>query len=327
MLLYPRRWLRQLKPTFFTLICIGVLILLRNLAYDNSVYQSISLHQKMEYQIFSSFYQKDESVRRVFRKKVAHLNELGLSNIHDNTPAQDDIRKLPLTYKYLKDSLDAVIMNGYNIVGDATTAAIIPLLTGKTETELPEVRKNQLTSGFVDDYPLIWNKFRSKGYATLFAEDSPSLAVFNLRFNGFYTAPTDHYMRPFWQATVQFPNPTHCNRDVHFLPLFGFLLSFLLLLYTIQLITGIHFLLWFSLFLSLHNSTCNRGIYFLPLWISIFFSLHNSTCNRGICFLLWFSFFFKCRLNPQLINFSASSIWGSRTGILLVIFLVRSCLG
>lgn len=112
-------------------------------------------------------------------------------------------RKLPLTYSYLKDSLDAVIMNGYNIVGDATTAAIIPLLTGKTETELPEVRKNQLASGFVDDYPLIWNKYRSKGYATLFAEDSPSLAVFNLRFNGFYTAPTDHYMRPFWQAVSE----------------------------------------------------------------------------------------------------------------------------
>ena len=91
MLLNPRRWLRQLKPTFFTLICIGALILLRNLAYDNSVYQSISLHQKMEYQIFSSFYQKDESVRRVFRKKVAHLNELGLSNVHDNIPVQDDI--------------------------------------------------------------------------------------------------------------------------------------------------------------------------------------------------------------------------------------------
>lgn len=77
------------------------------------------------------------------------------------------------------------------------------IFTGKTETELPEVRKNQLTSGFVDDYPLIWNKFRSKGYATLFAEDSPSLAVFNLRFNGFYTAPTDHYMRPFWQAVSE----------------------------------------------------------------------------------------------------------------------------
>ncbi|CAE1309023.1 unnamed protein product [Acanthosepion pharaonis] len=109
-------------------------------------------------------------------------------------------------------------------------------------------------------------------------------------------------------SRFRFPNPTHCNRDVHFLPLFGFLLSFLLLLYTIQLITEVYTFFSGFLFLSLHNSTCNRGIYFLPLWISVFFSLHNSTCNRDICFLLWFPFFFKRRLNPQRITFSASSI-------------------
>lgn len=40
-------------------------------------------------------------------------------------------RKLPKTYAYLKSSLDTFILNGYNIVGDATTAAMIPLLTGK----------------------------------------------------------------------------------------------------------------------------------------------------------------------------------------------------
>ncbi|CAE1283263.1 unnamed protein product [Acanthosepion pharaonis] len=56
---------------------------------------------------------------------------------------------------------------------------------------------------------------------------------------GFFDPPSnDHYVH--FLATVQFPNPTHCNRDVHFLPLFGFLLSFLLLLYTIQLITEVY---------------------------------------------------------------------------------------
>lgn len=39
-------------------------------------------------------------------------------------------RKLPLTYNLLKNKLDAAIMDGYNIVGDATTAALIPILTG-----------------------------------------------------------------------------------------------------------------------------------------------------------------------------------------------------
>lgn len=39
-------------------------------------------------------------------------------------------RKMPKTYEYLKKTLGAVILNSYNIVGDATTAALIPMLTG-----------------------------------------------------------------------------------------------------------------------------------------------------------------------------------------------------
>ncbi|KAK3605767.1 hypothetical protein CHS0354_033969 [Potamilus streckersoni] len=109
-------------------------------------------------------------------------------------------RKLPKTYSYLKDSLGSVILNGYNIVGDATTAALIPMLTGKTETELPDVRKKAMGSGPLDQYPLIWKDFRHHGYVTMFAEDEPSIGAFNLRLNGFKNQPTDHYMRQFWQA-------------------------------------------------------------------------------------------------------------------------------
>lgn len=74
------------------------------------------------------------------------------------------------------------------------------LPAGKTELELPEVRRSQEGSYYVDSYPMIWNDFRKKGYVTMFAEDEPSIGTFNLRFNGFKESPTDHYMRPFWQA-------------------------------------------------------------------------------------------------------------------------------
>jgi hypothetical protein len=40
-------------------------------------------------------------------------------------------RKMPKTYAYLKEELGAAILENYNIVGDATTAALIPMLTGK----------------------------------------------------------------------------------------------------------------------------------------------------------------------------------------------------
>jgi hypothetical protein len=40
--------------------------------------------------------------------------------------------------------------------------------SGKTEMELPEVRKDEIDSKNVDSYPLIWKKFKDHGYATLF---------------------------------------------------------------------------------------------------------------------------------------------------------------
>ena len=39
-------------------------------------------------------------------------------------------RHLPKTYAYLMDTLKAVILDSYNIVGDGSTVAIIPILTG-----------------------------------------------------------------------------------------------------------------------------------------------------------------------------------------------------
>ena len=45
-------------------------------------------------------------------------------------------RKLPKTYAYLKNDLDAVIMKGYNVVGDDSPAALIPILTGKSHNSV-----------------------------------------------------------------------------------------------------------------------------------------------------------------------------------------------
>ncbi|KAI8503931.1 hypothetical protein Bbelb_179990 [Branchiostoma belcheri] len=147
------------------------------------------------------------------KQKLLKDTALGLNVLmfgFDSTSRLNFIRKLPKTYKYMTEILDSVVLTGYNIIGDATTAALIPMLTGQTEIELPEVRKNQDVSHSVDIYPLVWKEFKKNGYATLFAEDQPTMSVFNLRLNGFEKQPTDHYMRPFW-LEVDYSELAHGN--------------------------------------------------------------------------------------------------------------------
>lgn len=72
-----------------------------------------------------------------------------------------------------------------------------------------------MESGYVDSYPLIWNNYKKGGYVTMFAEDEPSIGVFNLRLNGFQDQPTDHYMRPFWlslwNSDIRQDSPRYCS--------------------------------------------------------------------------------------------------------------------
>lgn len=108
------------------------------------------------------------------------------------------IRKLPKTYKYLKENLKAFVLEGYNIVGDGTPQALIPILTGFTEAELPETRKRMKNATFVDVYPFVWKNFSTSGYVTAWAEEQPTLGTFTYRLKGFKEQPTDHSMRTFF---------------------------------------------------------------------------------------------------------------------------------
>lgn len=108
------------------------------------------------------------------------------------------IRKLPKTYNYLTNTLNGHLLQGYNIVGDGTPQALIPILTGRTELELPETRKRIRKSEYVNSYPMIWNDYKKNGYVTAFNEDLPSTGIFTYRLNGFKERPTDHYLRPFY---------------------------------------------------------------------------------------------------------------------------------
>ena len=110
------------------------------------------------------------------------------------------IRKLPNAYDFITTTLKGDVLHGYNIVGDGTPQALIPLLTGFTELELPETRRRMSGSTSVNIYPMIWKSYKEQGYVTAFNEDVPNIGTFTYRLNGFSTQPTDHYMRTYYLA-------------------------------------------------------------------------------------------------------------------------------
>ncbi|XP_073966009.1 uncharacterized protein isoform X2 [Choristoneura fumiferana] len=116
----------------------------------------------------------------------------------DTTARNGFIRRMPKSWKVLNEELGAVVMEGYNIVGDGTPAALFPMLTGKTELELPDVRKSRRNNGTMDTFPFIFYKLKEDGYRTAYFEDSPAIGTFQYRFNGFANQPADHYLRAFY---------------------------------------------------------------------------------------------------------------------------------
>lgn len=112
---------------------------------------------------------------------------------------------LPKSYEYMVKQ-GFIVQKGYNIVGDGTPQALLPILTGKKETELPESRRGFPNASFVDVFPWIWKQYKKAGYVTQWAEDMQSIGTFQLRMLGFKQPPVDHYMRVFYLEAERYYN-------------------------------------------------------------------------------------------------------------------------
>ena len=122
------------------------------------------------------------------------------------------LRKLRKTQDYFVNVLKGEMLKGYNIVGDGTPQALLPILTGMTEPELPEARRGKANAKPVDGHPWIWNDFKKAGYVTQWVEDMASIGTFHYRMLGFKNQPTDHNMRVFYMEAEKLyrKNPAYC---------------------------------------------------------------------------------------------------------------------
>ncbi|GIX88799.1 uncharacterized protein CEXT_480221 [Caerostris extrusa] len=85
----------------------------------------------------------------------------------------------------------AFYTNRMTKIGDNTFPNLGAILTGKSVfgNELPKIED---PAGTYDGWPCLWKNFSKSGYATLFAEDRPDIAIDNLRINqGRLTTPYD----------------------------------------------------------------------------------------------------------------------------------------
>ncbi|XP_071481443.1 uncharacterized protein [Diadema antillarum] len=165
---------------------------------------------------------------RAKNKQRRTTSGLGLNVIMlgmDSTSRMNAIRNIPKSLAYMEEELQAVFLNSYNIVGDATTGALIPILTGKFESELPNTERGG--GAPVNVYPLVWKEFEQAGYVTMFAEDRPDLSLFNYRLTGFKEQPTDYYMRTFWREMDAYKNGYCLGPDPVHIVMFRYLQDFM----------------------------------------------------------------------------------------------------
>ena len=94
---------------------------------------------------------KPDVLTRPAKKGLASVNVIMIGL--DSTAHSHFQRKLGQVYEFLKNDLKSFIFNGYSIVGDGTTPALLALLTGRKEEELPEGR-HRYNQRFLNHYYL-----------------------------------------------------------------------------------------------------------------------------------------------------------------------------
>lgn len=100
-------------------------------------------------------------------------------------------RHLVKTGQYVRETLKAYELFGYNKVGLNSYPNQTPLLTGLSGDEATKI----CGKSFYDDLVFLWDLYREKGYRTVFYEEQPKYGLYTYNAKGLKHSPTDYYMR------------------------------------------------------------------------------------------------------------------------------------
>lgn len=120
----------------------------------------------------------DLDINQLNRLKTSQCKPLNIILLsYDSISRVSWFKRLPKTADYILNEMKFNLLYGQSILGDGTPACMIPLLTGKTEEELPSALKSDPNGKFVDQvYPFIWNELHPRGYMSYQMEDWPQVS-------------------------------------------------------------------------------------------------------------------------------------------------------
>lgn len=175
-----------IKDEFFEVLCEGKSKINKKYYKYENIYAQI-IRKESQKQINQDFNGA---------KNCKPLNVIMIS--YDSVSRISWLKRMQKTTDYMLNTMRFDILSGLNIIGDGTPAALIPILTGFTEEELPSALKNDPKGKYVDEvYPFIFADLHKLDYKTFWNEDWPQVGTFTYRMRGMKNDLTTHYMRAY----------------------------------------------------------------------------------------------------------------------------------